>query len=146
MLDPIEFPRIKAEGFDRTSDPTPAYNCVAWAANDQARWWWPIGPDHSGCEAFWPKKAPRKNTLKAFTLAFKTLKYEQCKDGTFEKGFEKIAIYAIGTTPTHAARQLPDGKWTHKIGRNIDISTTLSSVEEGIYGKAVRFMKRKIPK
>src|SRR3954447_6167820 len=143
MFDPVEFPNIKAEGYDKTSECTRDYNCVAWAANDTSRWWWPIGPNHSGQEAYWPRKAPRQNTLKAFALAFKTLGYEKCKDGSLEEGFEKVAIYAINNKPTHAARQLTNGRWTHKIGRNIDISATLTAVEAGLYGKAVRFMKRK---
>jgi hypothetical protein len=145
MLSLIDFPKIQTEGYDRTSDATPDYNCIAWAASDQTRWWWP-GLDLVGKEAYWPPKAPRKRTLKAFALAFKTLGYEKCKDGLFEEGFEKIAIYAKGDLPTHAARQLVDGKWTHKIGRNIDISSNLTAVEDGIYGLPVRFLRRKIRK
>jgi hypothetical protein len=143
MLSLTDFPKIQSEGYDETSKATPDYNCIAWAANDQTRWWWP-GLDSIGKEAYWPPRAPRKRTLKAFALAFKSLGYEKCKDGALEDGFEKIAIYAKDSLPTHAARQLGDGKWTHKIGSNVDVSCGLSAVEDGIYGSPVRFMRRKI--
>ncbi|MCI0701929.1 MAG: hypothetical protein L0241_12680 [Planctomycetia bacterium] len=40
-----------------------------------------------------------------------------CETGEVETGGEKIALYALASVPTHAARQLPDGKWTSKLGR-----------------------------
>lgn len=143
MLNPIEFPRIAAEGYNKTSCKTDSYNCIAWAAGDESRWWWPMGNGPDGRAAHWPKGAPTNLTLKAFCIAFKTLGYDTCKDDCLEEGFEKVAIYAIGVKPTHAARQLADGNWTHKIGRNIDMVASLSAVEQGIYGEAVRYLRRK---
>ena len=57
-------------------------------------------------------------------------------------GSKKIAIYQSGGLPTHAARQLPDGQWTSKLGRNIDISHTLPGLEGPEYGQVAVFMRR----
>ena len=53
-----------------------------------------------------------------------------------EVGYEKIALYALGVKPTHAARQTKSGKWTHKMGSDIDLETTLKGVEGPKYGKS----------
>jgi len=46
---------------------------------------------------------------------------------------------------THAARQLPDGKWTSKLGQLEDITHgTTDVIEGGDYGEVVQFMKRPI--
>ena len=145
MFDPFEFPRLASEGFNKTSEETWDYNCIAHAANDKSRWWWPIG-EANGKAAYWPKKSPKKVSLSAFAHAFKTLGYAKCRDGSLEDGYEKIAIYALNDVPQHAARQLPNGKWTHKMGPNIDLEATLTGVEGQRYGYAVRFMKRKVRK
>ncbi|MFM5979047.1 MAG: hypothetical protein ACKO9I_00565, partial [Sphaerospermopsis kisseleviana] len=55
-------------------------------------------------------------------VAFKTIGYEICENDVLETGFQKIAIYANSNKiPTHIARQLPDGKWTSKLGQDEDI-------------------------
>lgn len=63
---------------------------------------------------------------------------------SIEVGFEKVAIYADDNdVPTHAARSLPHGVWSSKMGDGEDIEhTTLSVVEGRNYGKAKRFLKR----
>jgi hypothetical protein len=139
MLSPLEFPRLAAHGYTKTSDATPAYNCIAWAANDTTRFWWPAP------SGYWPPKAPRQLRIKAFVLAFQTLGYKKCRDGLPEPSYEKVAIYADNMKATHAARQLPDGAWTHKMGRNIDIVTNLDAVSGGNYGEVVRFLRRPRP-
>lgn len=144
MFSSGEFPNAEVEGYDATSPKTSAYNCIAWAANDQTRTWWPY-PDLAGNEAYWPKGCPRILKIKAFIRVFETLNYIPCPNGGLETGFEKIAIYATSSmVPTHAARQLPDGTWTHKVGWNIDVTASLSAFGGGMYGSVVRYMKRKI--
>lgn len=62
-----------------------------------------------------------------------------------EIGFEKIAIYGSDHGPTHASRQLADGKWTSKLGDADDIEhETLEALEGAIYGSVVHIMKRSI--
>lgn len=60
-----------------------------------------------------------------------------------KKVFEKLALYGSAMMYTHAARQLPDGKWTSKLGQLEDIThTTTEAIEGGDYGEVVQYMKR----
>jgi hypothetical protein len=140
-LNPADFPYLDSEGFTPTSPRNPRYNCIAWAAGQTARWWW---PDPQG-QAFWPAGVPRALTIAAFIATYQTLGFLPCPDGSLEAGFEKIAIYALGGAPTHAARQLTDGTWTSKLGRSVDLSTTLRGVEGRLYGSVCQFLKRPAP-
>lgn len=90
------------------------------------------------------KLAPRAVTLEAFIRAFRSRGYEVCENGELEPAIEKVAIYALHGEPTHAARQLPSGMWTSKLGRNIDIVHEMPvGVEDGgDYGRVVQFMQR----
>lgn len=131
------FPRLEAEGFRRTSQHTPEYNCIAWAAGDDDRWWWPSP------ESYWPPGVPEEATLECFVLAFATRGYEPCADGALEPGVEKVALYADEAgVPTHAARQLPTGRWTSKLGTEVDIEHTLPGLEGPVYGKVAAFLRR----
>ena len=132
------FPNLRMSQFTRTSPADARYNCIAWASEDDKRFWWPIPP------YYWPSEAPLEVTLAAFEAAYAVLGYTKCSDGALKRRFEKIAIYAdFHGTPTHAARQLPNGRWTSKLGRDIDIEHTLEALEGDQYGSVARFMKRK---
>jgi hypothetical protein len=62
-----------------------------------------------------------------------------------ENGYEKVAIYTLNGVPTHAARQLPNGNWTSKLGSEIDIEhNSLDCLNGTVYGKAEIIMKRRI--
>ncbi len=74
------FPQLTELGYGITSPQTPRYNCIAWAAGDTRRWWW---PDPSPF-AYWPPGIPRENTLPHFIEAFRTLGYEPCRDAGLE--------------------------------------------------------------
>ena len=134
-------PRLTSTNFAITSVQTIDYNCIAWAAGQTDRWWWPIPFFY-----YWPDGAPRQVTVNAFEQAFATLGFESCPDGQLEAGFEKIAIYARTGVPTHAARQLGDGRWTSKMGSEFDIEhADVNDVSGPGYGAPVTFMRRRIP-
>jgi hypothetical protein len=136
-----KWPFLCSEGYDAVSPETWSYNCIAFAADKDTQWWW---PDADG-DADWPI-ARREVTLDCFIEAFETLAYKKCRSARQRRGFEKIAIYALAGEPTHAAKQLPDGRWKSKLGPWEDIEhNTLKAVEEYIYGKAVVFMERRQP-
>src|SRR5262249_17957872 len=101
-------PNLQDDGPRKTSRADPDYNCIAWAAGFQDRWWWPF-PNERGYH--WPEQVPRERTLEAFIEAFRTLGYQPTASGNVEPGFEKVAIYVnlIGE-PTHAARQMKSGR------------------------------------
>jgi hypothetical protein len=139
-----EFPGLDEQNHEVTSPSTNEYNCIAWAAGDQEAWWW---PDNSVVGySYWPPNVPRTETVLAFLLAYSTLGYARCEDGSLEQGFEKIALY-VGSDdiPTHAARQLPDGRWTSKLGGFEDIShTNLECLHGESYGRISVYLKRLI--
>ena len=88
-----EFPRLKTAAFFLTSPPSPDYNCIAWAADDTDRWWWPVHGPHR--VAYWPPNVDRREDVAAFVAAFATIRYEPCANGTPERGFEKVALFAV---------------------------------------------------
>jgi hypothetical protein len=63
-----------------------------------------------------------------------------------EQGFEKTALFADAEgVPSHAARQLPNSRWTSKIGAMEDIEHALHDLDGELYGTVVRIMKRPPP-
>lgn len=63
-----------------------------------------------------------------------------------EVGVERVALFAGSDGfPTHAARQLPNGRWTSKIGFLEDIEHDLYDLEGSEYGAVVRIMRRSVP-
>jgi len=138
-----KFPSLKSPDYKVTSVATTDYNCIAWAAGVDDIWWW---PHH---DSYWPPKIPREVKIQSFIDAYQTLGYDVCLSPCLEEGYEKIAIYTKiidgKSVPTHAARQLPDGKWTSKLGSQQDIEhNDLNAISGSEYGCAVCFMKRAI--
>lgn len=128
------FPNLGTSQFEITSPQDENYNCIAWAAGEQGFWWWP--------GRFWPKDVPAAETRLAFVRAFATKGYEECAGSELEPGFEKISLYEKMGRPKHAARQLPNGTWTSKLGLEYDISHELDGLSGKQYGKPVLFMRR----
>lgn len=136
----IKFPALRqSKSYITTSPQTPRYNCIAYAAGDLKRWWW---PDQFG-RAYWPKGVRRATHLAAFQHAFSTLGYELTADQTLEPGIEKIAIYALNSEPKHAARQLRSGLWSSKLGDWEDISHDLADIQGAEYGHVCLIMARR---
>lgn len=129
---------------DRTIDQPVHYNCIAWAAGSDSEWWWPWDLPGYHWPPGLPKERPAFETLQNFVNAFKTKGYEECENGEFEPGYEKVAIFVNNrNTPTHAARSLPDGGWTSKLGEGEDIRhATLFAIEGRLYGHAAAYLRR----
>jgi len=133
-----DFPSLRSTQYDVTSPEDAQYNCIAWAAGFNDRWWWPSRrPSY-----YWPGD-PDDQSMGAFIAVFASLGYAICDSDTPEAGFEKVAIYANESGPTHIARQLPTGEWTSKCGGLEDIAHTLSGLEGDCYGKVAVIMRRK---
>ncbi len=140
----VSLPNLGRTGrFEIKSPRSRIYNCIAWAASDDERWWW---PDKSGSD-YWPKGVPREEKIQAFIAAYGTLGYEPCDNPDLEPGLEKVAIFTKPAgTPAHVAKQLGDGTWTSKLGPDWDIvHHDLDGVECPKYGKATVFLKRSRP-
>ena len=130
-----KFPALAGTQFKLTSEETSFYNCIAWAASDNQKVWWP-GLGH------WPAKCPKNDSLKAFIKAFRTVGYNPCDDSLLEGGRTKIAFYGDSDGVLHAARQLDDGFWTSKLGPFVDISHELGALEGDEYGYLLGYMSR----
>ena len=139
MISHPDFPRLTSNNHRITSSASTDYNCIAWSANDTAHWWQP--------GVYWPVALPSDQFgIGALEQAFLLLGYKQCPDGPLEDGFEKVAFYGSSYMYTHAARQLPNGRWTSKLGYGEDIEhDTPDNVGGGLYGEVVQFMKRPLP-
>lgn len=134
-----EWPNLSKTKYTITSPHTRKYNCLAWAAHEDDRWWSPVPED----DGYWPVGVPREVTLQAFIKVYQTCGYEVCDEETVEPGFEKIAIYAKSDgTPTHVARQLENGMWTSKLGYYEDIDHELEGLVGELYGTVQQLMKR----
>src|ERR1035437_5534603 len=139
-----DLPNLTTRNCEIKSAVTRHYNCIAWAAGENFRWWW---PDPMGI-GYWPRGVVRQVSTQAFILAFGTLGFSLCFDGTLEAGIEKIVIYGKGSAgaevPTHAALQLESGKWTSKLGIFEDINhTTPDAVNGPCYGNVICYLSRK---
>lgn len=105
-----KFPRLTATNYRVTSPAAPKYNCVAWAAEDTEHWW---QPGIFWLPADWPED---DDGLGALERVFLAMGYTDCAmDSSLESGFLKVALYGSSMDYTHAARQLPNGKWTSKL-------------------------------
>lgn len=137
----VWFPKLRTDGYRVTSPSTPRYNCIAWAAGRDNKWWWP--PMSIG-GYYWPTGIPTSTTIDSFIKAFELDGYQKCDDADLDPAYEKIALYVDSDrTATHAARQLESGAWTSKLGRAEDIEhNTLSSLEGETYGSVAQIMRR----
>lgn len=134
-----DFPRLTPANHRVTSPATVDYNCVAWAAGDTKHWWQP--------GEFWhpPDCHQEDFGIRALEQAFALLGYAgSSMDADLEQGFEKAALYGSGFVYTHAARQLPTGTWTSKMGKAVDVEHDHpDDVAGGLYGEVVQIMKRR---
>jgi len=136
------FPDLRISGYRISSPATPIYNCFAWAGNDTSNWWQPV----SLRGYYWPAEIPEFLTLANLIAVYERIGYTVCDGGELEPDFEKVAIYTDRTgTPTHAARQLPSGAWTSKLGELEDVEHSALVSIESFYGRVARFLKRPRP-
>jgi len=132
------FPGISGD-VQVTSPETPEYNCFAWVVGRTDEWWEP--------GRTWPIDTSSDWTLDALSRAFESQGFRVCTDATPEDGFEKIAIYCDQDgEPTHAARLLPNGRWSSKVGSWEDVEHTLQDLAgvHPAYGAVVRHMTRPV--
>ena len=127
--------------FSVTSERSEAYNCFAWALGDDSQW---IDPTVDYARA--TINVSNESQFDSVVELFRAAGYEVCGDGGLEAGYEKVAIYVKDGVPTHAARQLSDGRWTSKLGKYEDIEhdslDALNGEGFGEYGRVELFMFR----
>jgi len=129
------FPHLDSKNHKPASRATPQpgkvtrpyqfYNCFAFIVGDKKRFWWPEDP-HS----YWPD-SKAKESVEELIRVLKELGYELCKDGSYEKGVTKVAIFVNGDLPVHVAIQPSNrcGIWKSKMAFNIDMEHDLHAIE-----------------
>lgn len=141
------FPNLLEEHVQISSPENDIYNCISWAAAGDPEWilypwfWlWPVSID--GTQK-WPVDCEDGLSEAAFYAMFQKYGYSPCDSGEPEEGMEKAALYLLDGVPTHAARQLHNGKWTSKLGFWIDIIHETPALLFGpTYGYELKFVKR----
>jgi hypothetical protein len=135
------FPQLHSLNYFLTSDPSPFYNCAAWAVGSTSVPWWPF----DGGGYYWPPGFVRVDEVGTFVATYRSMGYDVCPDGNHEAGFQKIAIYARDSRPKHVARELPSGRWSSKLGDWEDIEHLSPALLQGDrYGTVAIFMRRPI--
>ncbi len=131
------FPPLQDGDYSVTSEPNPEYNCVAWAMGESDRWW-------SHTQGYYWPDANRTDDVEGLVTILSRLGYETCESVALEDGYDKIAIFEISGAWTHAARQLPNGRWTSKLGVNEDIEHPKpDSLAGSFYGTVHCIMRKK---
>lgn len=138
MTSSSDFPRLNQQNHRVTSPASLDYNCIAWAAGDIDHWWQP--------GIYWPIDMPASEYgLGVLQRLFESMGYETCLDEQPESGYEKVALFADDFYYTHAARQLPNGRWTSKLGSAEDIEHESSNdIAGGLYGEVKLFLRRAV--
>jgi hypothetical protein len=139
------FPNLARIGYAPKSPQDDRYNCLAWAGEDTAKHW-----QGNNVDGYWPPGAIEGYSIEAALSAFQMIGYELCDNGRRERGYVKVVIYGMFKREelqwTHAARQLEDGRWTSKIGRELEdiIHRTPFALTGSDYGDVLHYMKRSL--
>ena len=133
------FPKLNDYNHQKTSPKSSKYNCFAWATGHDDRW---VDPYN---RRFW---LGADGSVDGVISHFAAFGYEECHNIDLDPEYEKVVIYAKHEngvqSPTHAARQLPTGWWTSKLGPNEDIEhSDPSDLNSNDYGEPICFMRRK---
>ena len=132
------FPNLVGSGYEITGETSDQYNCIAWALGITTEKWNSEDPAD-----YWPPSLPRNNRVETVMRLFAAEGFSLCDDDMLEPGYEKIALYAFVGRSYHVARQMPDGRWTSKLGRR-EVITHLSpdNLVRSIYGEVHCIMRR----
>ena len=154
------FPKLKLDLQFRISSPKNInYNCIAWADYHDDEYWWPeVTPYNKldGVKYVWPFKIKNSEKLEFFIELFSKLGYIEESDNIENEhpNYRKIALFVkvgsdlsdrLSCECTHAVRQLSNGLWASKLGRNHDIEHSNPHDLEGQgYGIIAIILKKNI--
>ena len=131
------FPGLASENFEIVCPASNEYNCIAYAGGDTSRRW-DLPEDY-----YWPPSVARLSSIETLAAVFRTLGYEICSDSSLEPGYQKVALYTEDGEWTHAALQMPNGRWRSKIG-DLELieHQTPDSLTGEMYGRLYLYMRR----
>lgn len=132
------FPQLFGNDYRTVSPRTRRYNCLAWALGDTTAWW------DAGPGGVWPSGVPDDGSVNAAIRFFEHFGYAPVASADLEPGVLKIAVFGDDQGYTHAAKQLPDGRWSSKLGKLQDIEhRTLDNLCGKEYGTVVQVMAKR---
>ena len=133
------FPNLANEDFETVGEPSELYNCIAFAAGDTSKWWWPDGIN------YWPPWATGTNRIESLIEVFAGLGYEHCDHNDTEGGYQRVALYEVDGEMKHAAMQMSNLRWRSKMGQGPVIEhDSPESLSAGICGSPTAFMRRAV--
>ena len=116
------FPQLAVEDYSVTSPATDRYNCFAWVLRLTNTW---VEPNEDDPLAL-----------------FRESGFSNASDAELAPGWEHVAVYADEQGVTHAALQLPSGRWTSKLGSWEDIEHERpDSLRGPLYGDRVTILR-----
>jgi hypothetical protein len=131
------FPKLSDVAGKKTSECNHLYNCIAWAFKDSQKHWWP-----NTKRSFWPVDATGLSAIEAFEAWFRHDGWEETTDKLYDKNFDKVALFTLNGSPTHAARLIANDIWTSKLGPNIDLSHSFDDLDGPAYGAVYKIYKK----
>lgn len=140
-----DVPCLAGKEWSQTSCRDIKYNCFAWAMRETMGW---MDPDESPGN-YWHDDVPRERRIENYLEVYRRFGFEECEHGFSDSGYEVIAVFKdAGGDGFHAARRLPSGVWTSKLGKLEDIEhpalADLEGPEATAYGAVACFMRRRI--
>ena len=132
------FPRLVRGDWCVIGNATATYNCIAWSVGDTSQWIWNQVDrygDNDGTVSISDFDAFYDQTM-------------QLVPATSPTSNTKVALFAKGTTPTHAAAVADISScgsvpFTSKLGRSVRMAHDLYQLEGGpTYGNVVRYYDR----
>jgi hypothetical protein len=140
------FPNLTRGTYEKKSDESGRYNCIAFAVGDAERWWEPPIDGILDPGQYWPKGAPTDCHVSSYAKAYELHGFELYNEEIKGFGFETVALYAHRDGEiTHAARLNEYGSWDSKLGDWEDIRHDYLIGLEGdrpAYGYVRFFMRR----
>lgn len=114
------------------------YNCVAYAAGDTSQPW------SDEPEDYWPPEVARNPSITGLENLFRWLGFKKCRGSRLEADYHKVALYASKGLWTHAALQMPNGRWRSKLGNGVLIEhRTPLSLTGDLYGNVYLYMRKR---
>jgi hypothetical protein len=124
--------------YEVTSEQDVRYNSLAWALNEKNISYWPGGMVGYS----WPENIGQDETLDSFIEFFEHHGYQRCSSSSYERKYQKIAIYADNNgQPKHVSRQKNKKIWASKILKYEDIEHRLDAISGQNFGNAVVYLK-----
>ena len=142
-----DWPRLSNDAGYRNGDVSEAteeYNCFAWAiGRNDIR----LDASDEPC-SHWPTGIEPSLYINSYVEVYSSEGFKVCDDPTLEEGYLKIVLYEdrFSGEAVHAARQLPNGCWTSKMGFIEDIShqdlASLEGYNGGLCWRVAKYMKK----